>query len=87
MKTLPISVIFINCFHYRAYGANIFGELPDNEPSGCRWVVRGNSRKWGRFRGIVRGPVRRKAGGNGPENHCFVMVIPLLRACEGGRRL
>ena len=29
----------------------------------------------------MRDPVRRKAGGNSPENRCFVMVIPLLRAC------
>ena len=41
-----------------------------------------DSRKWGYLGWFVRGPVRFwLAGGNGPENHCFVLVIPSLRVC------
>jgi len=53
LKTLPISMIFINCFHYRAYEVHAFVELADNELLGCRPVVGVNSLKGGHL-GVIR---------------------------------
>jgi len=45
-------MIFVRSWNYRAYDTDIFAELTDNVPSGCRQVVGFDSRKWGYFGGI-----------------------------------
>jgi len=46
LKTLPIFIIFVTSWDYRAYDADIFAELADNGFSSCSPVVGVNSRKW-----------------------------------------